>query len=127
MDMHLLICRSPIDSDRRRSCNGQVPGDGRELVATDPAAYKIRAEDGRRVEGVDISPFINGLPAGRSTTDFSTDDASGSTSQAANIQVQRARIRVTTAAVQAARCANCFHMIAPTLQWRQAAVTYHNY
>jgi predicted ABC-class ATPase len=67
-----------------------VPGDGRELVATDPAACKIRAEDGRRVEGVDISPFINGLPAGRSTTDFSTDDASGSTSQAANIQVQRA-------------------------------------
>lgn len=101
-----------------------MPGDGRELVATDPAAYKIRAEDGRRVEGVDISPFINGLPAGRSTTDFSTDDASGSTSQAANIQVQRARIRVTTAPAQAARCATCFHMAAPTLQWRQAAVTY---
>lgn len=67
----------------------QAPGDGRELVATDPAAVKIRAEDGRRVAGVDISPFINGLPAGRSTADFSSDDASGSTSQAANIQVQQ--------------------------------------
>jgi predicted ABC-class ATPase len=46
---------------------------------------KIRAEDGRRVEHVNISPFINNLPFGASTTDFSTDDASGSTSQAANI------------------------------------------
>lgn len=42
----------------------QVPGDGRELVATDPSAVKVRAEDGRNVEGVDISPFINNLPFG---------------------------------------------------------------
>jgi len=62
-----------------------IPGDGRELVATDPAAVVIRSEDGRRVEKVDISPFIADLPQGRSTTAFSTDDASGSTSQAANI------------------------------------------
>jgi predicted ABC-class ATPase len=46
---------------------------------------KIRAEDGRSVAGVDISPFINQLPQGRSTTEFSTENASGSTSQAANI------------------------------------------
>jgi predicted ABC-class ATPase len=60
-------------------------GDGREFVITNPAAVKIRAEDGRSVAGVDISPFINRLPQGRSTTKFSTENASGSTSQAANI------------------------------------------
>ncbi|NBD14850.1 MAG: ATPase [Cyanobacteria bacterium] len=62
-----------------------IPDDGRELVVTNPAAVKIRAEDGRNVVGVDISPFINQLPQGRSTTDFSSTNASGSTSQAANI------------------------------------------
>ena len=62
-----------------------IPEDGRELVVTDPDAVSIRAEDGRRVEGLDISPFIRDLPGGRSTQAFSTDDASGSTSQAANI------------------------------------------
>lgn len=62
-----------------------IPNDGRELVVTDPTAVKIRAEDGRSITGVDISPFINHLPQGRSTTDFSTQNASGSTSQAANI------------------------------------------
>ena len=45
----------------------------------------IRAEDGRAVTGVDISPFITGLPSGIDTSTFSTDDASGSTSQAANL------------------------------------------
>jgi predicted ABC-class ATPase len=62
-----------------------IPGDGREMVVTVPGAVKIRAEDGRRVEKVDISPFINNLPFGKDTSSFSTDDASGSTSQAANI------------------------------------------
>ncbi|HLO51920.1 MAG TPA: ABC-ATPase domain-containing protein [Kamptonema sp.] len=62
-----------------------IPGDGREFVVTNPGAVKIRAEDGRSVVGVDISPFINQLPQGRSTTQFSTENASGSTSQAANI------------------------------------------
>ena len=62
-----------------------LPGDGREYVATLPSAIKIRAEDGRSVEKVDISPFINHLPQGRDTTKFSTENASGSTSQAANI------------------------------------------
>ncbi len=61
------------------------PGDGREAVVTHGAAVKIRAEDGRSIAGVDISPFIQGLPQGRSTTHFSTTNASGSTSQAANI------------------------------------------
>ena len=62
-----------------------IPGDGREFALTNPAAVKIRAEDGRSIAGVDISPFINQLPQGRSTADFSTANASGSTSQAANI------------------------------------------
>ncbi|WP_220681829.1 ABC-ATPase domain-containing protein [Methanofollis formosanus] len=62
-----------------------VPGDGREYVVADPTAVKIRAEDGRRVEQVDISPFIADLPDGRDTRAFSTENASGSTSQAANI------------------------------------------
>jgi len=62
-----------------------IPNDGRELVVTNPSAVKIRAEDGRSIASVDISPFINQLPQGRSTSKFSTTNASGSTSQAANI------------------------------------------
>jgi predicted ABC-class ATPase len=62
-----------------------VPGDGRELVVARGDAVKIRAEDGRSVSGVDISAMIGDLPSGRSTKDFSTPNASGSTSQAANI------------------------------------------
>ena len=61
-----------------------IPGDGRELVVTNPTAVKIRAEDGRRIQKVDISPFIDNLPFGQETESFSTEDASGSTSQAAN-------------------------------------------
>lgn len=63
-----------------------IPGDGRELVVTDGSAVKIRAEDGRSVTGTDISPFIANLPGGKSTKQFTTEDASGSTSMAANIQ-----------------------------------------
>ena len=59
-------------------------GDGRELCVTDESAITISAEDGRCIKNIDISPFISWLPGG-STTDFSTDHASGSTSQAANI------------------------------------------
>ncbi len=62
-----------------------IPGDGRELVVCDPDAVKVKAEEGRRVERVDISAFLRALPGGRSTAPFSTDDASGSTSQAAAI------------------------------------------
>jgi len=60
-----------------------VAGDGRELVACDATAVKLRAEDGRPVHGVDVSPFICNLPNGVDTRSFSTADASGSTSQAA--------------------------------------------
>lgn len=62
-----------------------IPGDGREFVVSNPYTVKIRAEDGRRIEKVDISPFISNLPFGQDTREFSTEDASGSTSQAANI------------------------------------------
>ena len=60
-----------------------VPGDGRERVVTLPDAVKVRAEDGRSVRAVDISPWLSELPGGRGTRPFDTDDASGSTSQAA--------------------------------------------
>ncbi|WP_227762809.1 ABC-ATPase domain-containing protein [Zhaonella formicivorans] len=68
-----------------RGIYNHIGGDGREYVLTNSTAYKVRAEDGRRVEKVNISPFIANLPFGKDTVRFSTDDASGSTSQAANI------------------------------------------
>ena len=68
-----------------RGVYDHIAGDGREYVITDASAVKIRAEDGRKVTDTDISLFINHLPSGRDTTRFSTLDASGSTSQAANI------------------------------------------
>lgn len=68
-----------------RGVYSHIPGDGREWVVTDPAAVKIRAEDGRRVERVNITPFITDLPFGQDTQAFFSEDASGSTSQAANI------------------------------------------
>ena len=60
-----------------------IAGDGREYVITDDSAMKLRAEDGRSIQGTDISMFIRNLPNGRDTSCFSTEDASGSTSQAA--------------------------------------------
>lgn len=62
-----------------------IPGDGREYVVTNPTALKIKAEDGRFISKVDISPFIGGLPFDKDTNKFSTDFASGSTSMAASI------------------------------------------
>ncbi len=62
-----------------------VAGDGREYVITEQTAVKVRAEDGRSVTDTDISLFINNLPNGKNTKKFSTENASGSTSQAANV------------------------------------------
>lgn len=62
-----------------------ILGDGREYVITDNTAMKLRAEDGRSIKNVDISMFIRDLPNGKDTVSFSTEDASGSTSQAANV------------------------------------------
>lgn len=54
-----------------------IAGDGREFVLTENTAVKLRAEDGRSVKNVDISLFINNLPNGKDTHQFSTPDASG--------------------------------------------------
>jgi predicted ABC-class ATPase len=68
-----------------RGVYNHIPGDGREFVVTREDAVKIRAEDGRSVVGNDLTPFIRRLPLGRETDNFSSENASGSTSQAANI------------------------------------------
>lgn len=60
-----------------------IAGDGREYVITDATAVKLRAEDGRSIKKTDISMFINHLPNKKDTVHFYTEDASGSTSQAA--------------------------------------------
>ncbi len=62
-----------------------IAGDGREYVITDNTAMKIRAEDGRSIKHTDISMFISNLPNHKDTVHFCTEDASGSTSQAANV------------------------------------------
>lgn len=62
-----------------------ISGDGREYVITDSSAVKIRAEDGRSIKQADISMFISNLPNKKDTIHFCTEDASGSTSQAANV------------------------------------------
>ena len=68
-----------------RGVYNHIAGDGREYVVTDESAVKIRAEDGRCVNGDDISLFINHLPNKKDTTAFFTENASGSTSQAASV------------------------------------------
>ena len=67
------------------SIYNHISGDGREYVITDSSAQKLRSEDGRFIKDVDISLFINDLPNKKDTLCFSTEDASGSTSQAAGI------------------------------------------
>ncbi|MBH0228602.1 ABC-ATPase domain-containing protein [Halobacillus yeomjeoni] len=77
--------KSTLLNAMERGVYPHIKGDGREYVMTDPDAVKVRAEDGRQVTTVDISPFIKNLPHGTDTTQFSTENASGSTSQAANV------------------------------------------
>lgn len=67
-----------------RGVYDHIAGDGREYVITDESAFKLRAEEGRSIHGVDISMFISNLPTKADTTNFTTENASGSTSQAAN-------------------------------------------
>lgn len=69
-----------------RSIYNHIPGDGRETIVSNQAAMKIRAEDGRCVHNLNLSNYINHLPMDKDTADFSTQDASGSTSQAAWLQ-----------------------------------------
>lgn len=77
--------KSTLLNALQRGVYAHMPGDGRELVAIVPNAVKVRAEDGRAVTSVDVSAFINDLPGGADTAAFSTENASGSTSQAASI------------------------------------------
>ena len=67
-----------------RGVYDHIAGDGREFVITQESAYKLRAEEGRCVHKTDISMFISNLPTKADTTSFSTENASGSTSQSAN-------------------------------------------
>lgn len=84
-----------------------VPSDGREFVVVDPNAVKIRSEDSRSVACTDISAFIDNLPFKQDTTKFSTADASGSTSQAANI-VEALEVGATTLLIDEDTCATNF-------------------
>ncbi|MET1160049.1 MAG: ABC-ATPase domain-containing protein [Thermoprotei archaeon] len=62
-----------------------IRGDGREYVASLDKTIYVQAEDGRIVNCVDISSFIEKLPGNTPTTCFSSLDASGSTSMAASL------------------------------------------
>ena len=80
--------KSTVLKALERCVYDHIPGDGRELCVTVADAVTLRAEDGRAVRGVDISAFLRDLPGktrATGTRDFSTTDASGSTSQAAGL------------------------------------------
>lgn len=66
-------------------CYDHIPGDGREFVSAVSNVTSVRSEDGRSISGVDLSNFIRDLPGGKSTENFFTADASGSTSCAASM------------------------------------------
>jgi predicted ABC-class ATPase len=78
--------KSTLLTALQKGIYNHISGDGREFVVTEQTAVKIRAEDGRCVHNLDISNYINHLPLDRDTRCFSTQDASGSTSQAAWLQ-----------------------------------------
>lgn len=77
--------KSTLLNALERGVYNHIAKDGREYVITDSSALKLRSEDGRFIKDVDISLFINDLPNKKDTRCFSTQDASGSTSQAAGI------------------------------------------
>ena len=77
--------KSTLLAALERGIYNHIAQDGREFIISETDAVKIRAEDGRNVEKVNISGFINNLPGNKDTRAFSTENASGSTSQAANV------------------------------------------
>ena len=77
--------KSTLLAALERGIYNHIAQDGREFIISETDAVKIRAEDGRNVEKVNISGFINNLPGNKDTIAFSTENASGSTSQAANV------------------------------------------
>ncbi|MDR2732503.1 MAG: ABC-ATPase domain-containing protein [Fibromonadaceae bacterium] len=72
-----------------------IPGDGRELIVIDETATPVKTEEGRVVNGTDISSFVRELPLQGSTENFTTKNASGATSQAANL-VETLELGATT-------------------------------
>jgi len=85
-----------------------VPHDGREYVLTDDSAQTIRAEDGRSIRNTDISFFLHDLPVpGLDPAHFTTDHASGSTSQAAAL-AEAVEAGCRLALFDEDRCANNF-------------------
>jgi len=62
-----------------------IPVDGREFIVIDESATPIKTEEGRVVTGTNISPLVRELPLKGSTEKFTTKNASGATSQAANL------------------------------------------
>ena len=54
-------------------------------MITQNDCLQIKAEEGRAISGVDLRPLIQNIPGNRDTSSFSSQDASGSTSQAASI------------------------------------------
>ncbi|MGO1319459.1 MAG: P-loop domain-containing protein [Galactobacter sp.] len=101
--------KSTLLSALTRGVHPHIEGDGREFVLSVPDAVAIRAEDGRSVTDVDISPFIGALPSGADTHHFSTPNASGSTSQAAAI-VEAREAGSTTLLLDEDTCATNFMM-----------------
>ncbi len=77
--------KSTLQKALERGVYPHIPGDGRERIVTRQDAVMIRSEEGRSVRRVDISAFVRDIPGGKQTHSFSTENASGSTSQAANI------------------------------------------
>lgn len=84
-----------------------IPGDGREKCVCVPQIVKVRAYSGRSIQTVDISPFIQNLPFQKETTAFSTQNASGSTSQAANI-IEALEVGATALLMDEDTCATNF-------------------
>jgi len=62
-----------------------IPGDGREYCAAVPDAALVQADEGRRVEGVNLSPFVSALPGGEDPARFRGDHVPALLAQAASI------------------------------------------
>lgn len=77
--------KSTLLSTLETGIYNHIPGDGREYCVSSVKTAKVRAYSGRYIVKTDISSFIHNLPFHQETTSFFTENASGSTSQAANI------------------------------------------
>jgi predicted ABC-class ATPase len=99
--------KSTLLNALERSVYNHIPGDGRDQVVITQCAVKIRAEDGRYVNNADISDFIGNLPGDIDTHHFSSNNASGSTSQATNI-VEALEVGATCLLMDEDTCATNF-------------------